>query len=146
MPWIRVWLHFVWSTYNREPWLTDDLRKMLFAHIKENARAKGIFIDCIGGYLEHVHCLISLSNDQSIEKIMQLLKGESSFWINKNELTRTRFAWQDEYFVVSVSEDAVENARRYIANQEVHHRKKSFAEEFEMFIERGGFQKFKDRS
>jgi putative transposase len=145
MPWIRVWLHFVWSTHNREPWLTGDLRQKVFAHIKDNARAKGIFIDCIGGFTDHVHCLISLANDQTIEKIMQLIKGESSFWINKNKLTKTRFAWQDEYFVVSVSEDALVSARRYIANQEVHHEKNTFAHEFDMFMKRGGFQKLKDR-
>jgi len=76
---------------------------------------------------------------------MQLIKGESSFWINKNKLTKTRFAWQDEYFVVSVSEDAVASARRYIANQETHHEKNTFADEFDMFMKRGGFQKLKDR-
>jgi REP element-mobilizing transposase RayT len=145
MPWIRVWLHFVWSTYNREPWLTDAVRSKVFEHIKQNAKAKGIFIDCIGGFTDHVHCLISLGSDQNIEKIMQLLKGESSFWINKNKLTKTRFAWQEEYFVVSVSEDSLANARRYISNQEAHHRKSTFADEFDMFIKRGGFQKFNDR-
>lgn len=73
-------------------------------HIRENAREKGIHIDFLNGYLEHVHCLVSLGTDQTLEKIMQLIKGESSFWINKNGLTKTHFAWQDEYFVASVSE------------------------------------------
>ena len=144
MPWVRVWLHFVWSTYNREPWLSTEIRAKVFEHIRQNARAKGIFIDCIGGFTDHVHCLISLATDQSLEKIMQLLKGESSFWINRNKLTKTRFAWQEEYFVVSVSEDAVPKARRYIASQERHHQTKSFSDEFESFIKRAGFQKFRD--
>ena len=144
MPWIKVWLHFVWSTKDRHPFLTDDIRQKVFTHIRENARAKGIFIDFINGYLEHVHCLISLGSDQSIETIMQLIKGESSHWINKNGLTRMKFGWQDEYFVTAVAESALPSVRRYIANQEEHHKKVSFDEEFNEFLSRAGFEKRPD--
>ena len=67
---------------------------------------------------------------------MQLIKGESSFWINKNRLVKTRFEWQDEYFAVSVSELLITGVRKYIANQEEHHRRKSFDDEFEGFMQR----------
>ncbi len=144
MPYVRVWIHFVWSTKNREPFLTSKIRKDVFQHIKENAKEKDIYIDFIGGYVDHIHCLISLGTDQTIEKIMQLIKGESSFWINKNDLTQGNFGWQDEYFAVSVSEVNIESVRRYIANQEDHHKKKSFDEEFKGFMKRAGFQRFKD--
>jgi REP element-mobilizing transposase RayT len=144
MPWIKVWLHFVWSTKDRYPYLTDSIRSNVFEHIRQNARDKGIHIDFINGYLDHVHCLISLGTDQTLEKIMQLIKGESSFWINKNKLTNTRFAWQDEYFVVSVNEDTLLSVRRYIAKQEEHHKVISFDDEFENFLKRAGFQRFKD--
>lgn len=90
MSYIKVWLHFVWSTKDRKPHLTDDIRQKVFQHIRENAREKGIFIDFINGYVEHAHCLISLGSDQTIEKIMQLIKGESSFWINKNGLRQRK--------------------------------------------------------
>jgi len=143
MPWVKVWLHFVWSTKERFPYLNDEIRIKVFDHIRQNAREKGIHIDFINGYLEHVHCLISLGTDQSIEKLMQLIKGESSFWINKNKLTKTRFEWQDEYFVVSVNESSLPSVRKYIANQEEHHKKVSFDDEFEGFLLRAGFQKFK---
>jgi putative transposase len=146
MSYIKVWLHFVWSTKDRKPFLTDDIRQKVFQHIRENAREKGIFIDFINGYVEHVHCLISLGSDQTIEKIMQLIKGESSFWINKNRLCKEKFAWQDDYFVVSVSENVVDNVREYIKNQEAHHKEKSFDEEFETFLKRAGFQRFQDWS
>jgi REP element-mobilizing transposase RayT len=145
MPWVKVWLHFVWSTKNRHPYLQDEIRSKVFDHIKENAKAKGIHIDFINGYLEHVHCLISLGTDQTIEKLMQLIKGESSFWINKQKLTRLRFEWQDEYFVASVSESNVEKVRRYIAKQEVHHKNVRFDQELDDLLLRAGFQKFKDR-
>jgi putative transposase len=144
MPWIRVWLHFVWATKDRHPFLTDEIRQTVFTHILENAREKGIYIDFINGYLEHVHCLISLGSDQTIEKIMQLIKGESSFWINKSGLTKMKFGWQDEYFVTAVAESAIPKVRRYIANQEEHHRKVTFEEEFEEFLSRAGFERYSD--
>lgn len=144
MPYVRVWIHFVWSTKNREPFLTDKIRKDVFQHIKENAKSKEIHIDFIGGYIDHVHCLISLGTDQTLENIMRLIKGESSFWINKNNLTQGKFGWQDEYFAVSVSESNVASVRRYIAKQEEHHKKTSFDNEFEGFMKRAGFQRFRD--
>jgi putative transposase len=144
MPWIKVWLHFVWSTKDRYPYLRDEIRVAVFEHIRENARLKGIHIDFIGGYVDHVHCLSSLQGDQSIENLMQLIKGESSFWINRKKLTRMRFAWQDEYFVVSVNPDSVERVRRYIAKQEEHHSKVAYDDEFENFLLRAGFVRVKD--
>lgn len=141
---IRVWLHFVWSTKNREPLLTEDIRKKVLSHIKENASNKSIFVDFINGWVDHIHCLVSLGPDQTIEKIAQLLKGESSFWINRNRLCPGKFRWQDDYFVVSVSESLVESVRNYIRNQEVHHRTRTFDDEYEDFLIRAGFQKVPD--
>jgi len=94
--------------------------------IRDNAKEKGVFIDFVNGYTDHCHCLVSLGVDQTIQKVMQSIKGESSFWMNKNNLTKGKFEWQDEYFVVSVSESAVDKVREYIKNQEEHHSKKTF--------------------
>ncbi len=142
MPLVKVWIHFVWSTKSREPYLTNEIRQKVFQHIRENALKKDIYLDFINGYKDHVHCLISLGTDQTIEKTIQLIKGESSFWINKNNLCKTKFEWQDEYFAVSVSEWNLESVRKYIANQEEHHKAKSFDDEFDNFMKRAGFQKF----
>lgn len=73
---------------------------------------------------------------------MQLIKGESAFWINKNKLTKQKFEWQDEYFAVSVSESMIDRVRNYIKHQEEHHSKKSFQEEYEQFISKYGFEKY----
>jgi len=147
MPFIKVYIHFVWSTKNREPFFySPELRLKVWQHIKENAKVKDIFIDMINGYQEHCHCLISLGTDQTMSKIIQLIKGESSFWINKNKLCKEKFEWQDDYFAVSVSESAIAKVREYIKNQEDHHRKKTFQEEYDQFIEKFGFQKFSDSS
>jgi putative transposase len=143
MPFIRVWIHLVWSTKNRELVLANEYRADLFEHMKQNAPQKNIFLDRINGYQDHVHCLISLGSDQTIEKIAQLLKGESSFWFNnKSGFNTKRLEWQDEYFAVSVSESVLDTVRAYIDHQEKHHRKKTFAEEYDEFINKFGFAKF----
>jgi len=141
---VKVYIHFVWSTKNREAYLnTKELRKKVWQHIRENAKEKEIFIDFINGYAEHCHCLISLGTDQTIQQIMQLVKGESAYWINKNQLTEVKFEWQDEYFAVSVSESMLDKVRGYIKNQEEHHSKKTFQEEYDEFVDKYGFKKFK---
>ena len=145
MSFVKIYVHLVWSTKNRVPYLkSKETRFKVWNHIRENAKSKGIFLDFINGYSDHCHCLISLGTNQTIEKIVQLLKGESSFWINKNKLTSDQFGWQDEYFAVSVSESKVNIVREYIKNQEQHHRQKTFQEEYEEFLDKFGFKKFKD--
>jgi REP element-mobilizing transposase RayT len=119
--------------------LTDDIRSNVFEHIRENARTKKIFVDFINGYKDHVHCLTSLNDDLSIGKIAQLLKGESSYWINHNHLTKEKFEWQDEYLALGVGDDKLQVVREYIANQEEHHKKYTFQQEYDKFIERYGF-------
>ncbi|AZB27349.1 IS200/IS605 family transposase [Chryseobacterium bernardetii] len=141
MSFIKIYVHLVFSTRNRTPYLnTFDLRIKIWKHIKEYASEKGIFLDMINGYSDHCHCLISLGSNQNIEKVVQLLKGESSYWINKHHLTKDKFSWQDEYFAVSVSETKLDAVRNYIKNQEKHHQKKSFTEEYHEFIEKYNFK------
>ena len=141
MPFVKVYLHCVWSTKNRIPYLDSiELRQKVWNHIRENAIQKGIYIDFINGYSDHCHCLISLGVDQNIQKVIQLIKGESSFWINKNELTKEKFQWQEEYFAVSVSESILDKVREYIKNQEEHHKKKSFQEQYDEFILKYGIK------
>ncbi len=144
MSFIKVYLHIVWSTYNRLPLLhSPELRVKVWKHIKENANQKGIFIDVVNGHSDHCHCLLSLSSNQTIEKVVQLIKGESSYWINKNRLIDDKFGWQDDYFAVSVSESMIDKTRNYIVNQEEHHKRKTFADEYNEFIKAYDFQNLK---
>jgi REP element-mobilizing transposase RayT len=119
-----------------------ELRKEIFEHILQNAKEKSIWIDSLNGYQEHLHCLISLDKEHSISKVAQLLKGESSFWINKNKLVQGHFVWQDDYWAISVSESHMQELREYIAMQEEHHPKKSFNEEIDLFMEKQGWHYF----
>lgn len=140
MSFVRIWVHLVFSTKNREPWLKKEIRYSVHKHIIQNCKDKGIFLQAINGYTEHLHCLISLGKDQSIAKIAQLIKGESFIWINKNNIISEKFSWQDDYFAVSVSESQVQSVIKYIKNQEAHHSKKSFGEEAEEFVAKYGFK------
>lgn len=88
MPFIRIWVHLVWSTKNREPFLPKEIRLQVLEHIRQNAQEKGIFLDTIGGNVDHVHALISLGSEQNIAKVVQLIKGESSHWFNKERAGR----------------------------------------------------------
>ena len=144
MSFVKIWVHMVFSTKNREPLLTKDIKYKVHEHIIDNCKKKEIFLQAINGYSEHLHCLISLGKDQSISDVTQLIKGESSFWINKNGITSVKFAWQDDYFAVSVSESQVAQVVRYIKNQEVHHAKKSFATEVNEFMTKYGWVQIKE--
>ncbi|UKT63888.1 IS200/IS605 family transposase [Pedobacter mucosus] len=133
MSYVRIWVHLVFSTKNRHPYLTKGIRYKVQNHIIENCKEKLIFLQAINGYTEHLHCLISLGKEQSIAKVAQLIKGESAFWINKNQLVEGTFMWQDDYYAISVSESIVAAVINYIKNQETHHDKKTFDDEVKTF-------------
>jgi REP element-mobilizing transposase RayT len=127
----------VFTTKNRYPFLNNlELRKKMWRHIKENASEKGIYIAVVNGYMEHCHCLVSLNRSHSIQETAQLIKGESSFWINKSGLLKEKFQWQNEYFAVSVGDSEYKNVLNYILNQEKHHAKLPFQDEHESLLEK----------
>ncbi len=80
-----------------------------------------------------------LKSEYGISKQMQLLKGESAFWANKMKLVGGNFEWADKYFAASVSESRLPFVRRYIDNQQAHHEKRSFLEEFGAFARGIGY-------
>lgn len=145
MPYVKVYIHFVWSTKNRHPHFDSrTLRLKIWKHIRENASLKGIKIDCINGYTDHCHCLISLNPNQTMIEVMKLIKGESAYWINKERLTKEYFEWQDEYFATAVSESIIKRTQIYIKNQEAHHEKKTFHHELNSFLNKCGFSLHKE--
>ena len=122
--------------------LEESVRHAIFEHIKQNAIKKEILVEAVNGHAEHVHFLYRLKNDQTIGKVMQLIKGESSFWVNNQKVLKHKLQWQKEYYAVSVSETQVKNVETYILNQEEHHKKKTFIEEYDKLIKAHGFQIF----
>jgi putative transposase len=141
MSWVRVYIHYVFSTKNKTPLLSSkEIRAKVCEHIMQNAREKDIWLYCVNGYHDHLHCLVSLGRTQTISEVARLIKGESSLWINKNKLTMGKFSWQDDFWAVGVSESHVKSVRGYIQNQEQHHRKVSFLEEVNDFMEKYGWE------
>ncbi len=135
MAYVKILVHAVWGTKNREPILSNEVRTVILSHIKENAKKKEIFMDIINSQPDHVHCLFYLNADMAISKAINLIKGESSFWINQQKLIKFKFEWADEYFAASVSESQREKVRNYIKNQDEHHQKIGFKEEYNNFID-----------
>ncbi len=120
------------------------IKKKGISAYQTKCRRKKIWLDCVNGYQEYAHCLISLGKEQSISKVAQLIKGESSFWINQNNLSENKFTWQDDFWAVGVSEKHVPSVRSYIHNQETHHSKKSFTEEVNEFMKKYGWTFIKE--
>lgn len=131
MSFVRIWVHVVFSTQNREPIFNAETRRKLIEHMRANCRDKDIFLDSVNGWSEHLHVLISLGREQTIAKVMMLIKGESAHWLNEQGWIRGKFRWQDDYYAISVSESQVADVRSYIARQEEHHRAIPFDRELE---------------
>jgi REP element-mobilizing transposase RayT len=143
MSYTKIWLHCVWSTKNRSNTISKSFRPALLSHIREQADKKGIFLDYINAHKDHVHALLSLGRTQTIADVMQQIKGESSFWINKQKVMPFKFNWQDDYFAVSVSQSHVNKVRTYIKNQDEHHKKLTWDEEVDLFLKKYGFARIK---
>ena len=125
----RCWLHLIWETLRREPVLDKRAAAKASLNLTEYARDKGVSMKINFFNADHTHALIDLPTNITIEQVVQLLKGSSSHWINENKLVRGRFSWGRGYGAFSVSQSDVGRVAKYIANQEAHHRKKTFAEE-----------------
>jgi REP element-mobilizing transposase RayT len=108
--------------------------------LHDYARQKGIHMKVNHVNAEHVHAVIDLQTDQSIESVMQLLKGASSHWINEQNLVPGKFTWGRGYAAFAVSESALSQVVRYVVNQEEHHRHKSFLEEYRQFLDKHGLK------
>lgn len=137
----KCWLHLIWGTLNRERLLNErEVRKQISNYLYEYAETKKIFMKINYVNSEHVHALIDLPTNYAIENAIQLIKGSSSHWINQNNLLKTKFSWGRGYGAFSVSESNLEKVVNYISNQEEHHRKKTFQEEYQKFIKAYGLE------
>ena len=141
----RVWLHLVWATIERRPLLTKPTAVKLSAYLHDYSKEKQIYMKLNFVNPDYVHALIDLPTNLCIEDMMQLFKGSSSHWVNEQNLVVGKFGWGRGYGVFSVSESGVAEVCAYIANQEEHHRKRDFAEELKLFVERYGLTWRKDK-
>jgi len=132
----RVWLHLVWATLQRKPLLSKAGAAKVSEFLSHYSSEKGIYMRTNYVNPDHVHALIDLPTSLSIEDVMHLFKGSSSHWINERNLAAGKFAWGRGYGVFSVAQSGIDEVAHYIAEQEEHHRKKTFAEEIQQFVQR----------
>lgn len=131
----KIWLHYIWATRNRLPLIKKFLIPLLIDHYKTKYPKGGdIFVDTVNGVSNHFHLLIGQSQKLSASDAANQLKGESSHWINSNDFIPEKFAWQNGFKVFSVSHSQVQRLRSYIMNQEEHHRKITYEEEYRDFL------------
>ena len=130
---VKNLIHLIFSTGRRRPDLTEAIRPDLFAY------QAGVFKQCdsralvVGGVDDHVHALFSLSKNRAMSEVVGKVKASSSRWMTKT--SNSRFSWQGGYAAFSVSESNLEYVKKYIENQNEHHKTMSFQEEVRALFE-----------
>jgi len=131
----------IWGTLDHERVLDKKLRIALFHHLVSVSQEMKLFVGKLSIQPEHVHILFTLPVNLNIAQVAKGLKGESSRWINENDMTDGKFRWKQGYSAYSVSASQLTSVKRYIENQDEHHRHKSFLEEYEEWARKYGILK-----
>lgn len=133
-------MHLVFSTKGREPWIVPAIEERLWARLGGIAKQHGMAPLRIGGVEDHVHALIGLPPTLAVSRVAQLLKGASSHWVHDTMPELAGFAWQDGYGAFTVSHSALAEVAAYIRSQREHHRKRAFAAEYRLLLEKHGVE------
>ena len=134
----RLHVHLVFSTKYRQPLITDPVRDALHAYMATVLKNIGCAPVLINSVEDHIHILFDLARTVSISQAVEEVKKSSSKWIKTQGTEFASFAWQAGYGAFAVSESNVPAVRNYIARQQEHHRRKSFQDEYRVFLERHG--------
>ena len=127
-------VHIVFSTKNREPLLNKETRARLYPYMAQLIRDKGSECYRIGGIEDHVHLAIRLSKTSTLSKTISEAKTGTSQWLKTLSAELTNFAWQEGYGAFSISPKDLDTVIHYIAQQEEHHKKVTFQDEFRKFL------------
>ena len=128
---VRVYVHFVWATWDREKSITSEVKLKVYPCIAAECRGLGGFPIEIGGMEDHVHALVRMPATACIADMGKAMKGGSSHLANSTLNLATSFRWQGSYGAFSVSRDEVQTVRMYIRNQREHHSSNTIIEEYE---------------
>ena len=126
----RIYIHYVFSTKNREPLITHNLENRLWAYMAGIAKENNMEPIAINGIEDHVHVLLSLPSTITISQAVKLIKGSSSRWIHQTFSELQNFAWQIGYGAFSVNHSNLKQTVNYIKNQKKHHATENFKNEF----------------
>lgn len=133
----RIILPIIFSTKNREPFLADTtIRSVMHAYIAGICDRCESHAHLVGGVADHAHILCSLSRNITVADLVKEIKKDSSKWVKGKDSRLTKFHWQSGYGAFSVSQSHLSQVRAYIADQEEHHRHRTFQEEFREFLRR----------
>ncbi len=127
-------IHCIFSTRDRSSLIPAARTSELYAYLGGIARGVGFSLIAAGGTANHVHLLFDLPASYPLAEAVQKLKGSSSRWMGKG------FSWQEGYGAFSVSPSQIEAVKEYIGNQERHHRKRSFEQEFTALLRNCGIK------
>ncbi|HKO44348.1 MAG TPA: IS200/IS605 family transposase [Pyrinomonadaceae bacterium] len=133
---LSLLVHFVWSTKNREPWIELAMREDMYAYIGGIMRKKKATLLAAGGMFDHIHLYASLPSIISIADLVNAVKANSSRWVHESFRNLRTFAWQEGYGAFSVSKSDEQRVIRYVQDQERHHAKRTFEEEFISLLEK----------
>jgi REP element-mobilizing transposase RayT len=133
----QIYIHLVFSTKERRNFISKELQPHLWAYIAGICKKYEMTAVAIGGTENHVHILFHLSPKLALAKAIQLIKGNSSKWMGERGI---EFAWQEGYGAFGVSSSNLDQVAGYIRNQEAHHRKFSFEEEFRALLKKHGVE------
>ena len=136
---ISLHLHIVFSTKNRQPIIGKDWIDRLHEYLGGTVNGLDGFSQGVGGTKDHVHLLVGLRSTHRLSEFMRELKKSSSQWVHE-QIGLEKFAWQEGYGAFSVSPNARDGVKRYIANQEEHHRRKTFREELIEMLDKAGVE------
>lgn len=127
---VNLIYHIIFSTKDREPIITSAYQERLYEYIGGIIRAQGGIALAINGVADHVHILAKLRQDKALSEVIRDCKSNASGWMHNLFPEQKDFAWQNGYGAFTVSASQIAEVSRYIANQEKHHRKRSFRDEF----------------
>lgn len=136
----NILIHALFSTKDRQPWLLPEMQEEVFNYLGGAVNALGGQSLLVNGPRDHVHMLFVQPRTLSIADVMEKVKANSSGWVKDRWPERRHFGWQAGYAAFSVSKSHVESVKRYIRNQEEHHRKVSFIEEVVAFLDKHGVE------
>ncbi|TDO95396.1 IS200/IS605 family transposase [Flavobacterium sp. 245] len=136
----QVYIQAVFAVKNRGALISDDCKAQILSVIGNSINETGCKTIIVNGTEDHVHCLLGLKPTISISELMRIVKGKSSRFINDKQLTKHKFEWQEGYGVFSYSKSHIDAVYKYIVNQEEHHKKQNFKNEYLFLLDKYNFK------
>jgi len=134
----QIYLQYVFAVKGRQNLLQEPWREEVFKYISGIIKGKNQKPIIVNGVSDHVHVFVGLKPAMPIPDLIRDIKNNSSNFINENKWVKGKFSWQKGYGVFSYSHSQIDNVYRYIANQEAHHEKKTFKDEYIDFLVKSG--------